>query len=332
MSSARRLSGRAASVVVASIVAAAAITVGMFANGRDGRPAAGPDPATSMPATSTTATTPASTSTTAPIADVGHLDVMTRGLVDCGSQLPVSVEVPGLQPIEGAVPSTPPPDHQLVKHWIARDHTIELRWPADRRELSSPTGRVELPPLVGSWGTDGHTTSAYTHGTDMLGSQLFSLTDVDGFDLSRLPSACSEIQFRVTSSDGSRQTLGFGLPTAPKGSTVDLGPLVGLRRTSPEQLPRDHTLACPDRVQRRWTVTVDAPSTSPAEALRTFLESDAAAVVPQPDTPRPFEETFMENDGTYRYEHYLEWSTYVAITVAPIGNGWAVTNWESGAC
>jgi len=304
MSPARRLGGRTTTVVVASIVAVAAIAVAMFGVDRHDQ-----------------------------TAEADHLDVITHQRVDCGSQLPVSVEVPGLQPIEGAAPSTPLPDHQVVEHWTAGGHTVELRWPADRREQLSPTGRIEPPLLVGSWGTDGHTTSAYRSGTDTAGSQLFSITDVAGFDLSRLPLACSTIQFRVTNSDGTRQTVGFGLPTAAtRGSIVDLGPLVGLRRTSPEILPRDHTLACPDRVQRRSTVTVDAQSATPIEALETFLEADAAVVVPQPALPRPFEETFMERDGTYRYEHYIEWSTYVAITVAPIGDGWAVTNWENGTC
>ena len=309
-------------------IVAIALAVAVISHHRPG----GPD-SKSDPATNTAAPTLAPSSTMNAIGYTGHLDVVNRGRVDCGRQLPVAVEVPGLQPIDGPAPSTPPPDHQLVEHWIGADHTIELRWPADRRVPLSPNSQTAQPVLIGAWGTDGRATSAYTNGTDMIGSQLFSITDISGFDLSRLPKACSVIQFRVTDSDGIRQTLGFELPTATtQGSTVDLGPLVGLRRTSPESLALDHTLACPDRVQRRWTVTVEAPSTSPIEALQTFLESDAAAVVPQPALPRPFEETFMQTDGTYRYEHYLEWSTYVAITVARNGDGWAVTNWENGTC
>jgi hypothetical protein len=309
-------------------IVAIALAVAVIGHHRPG----GPD-LQSDPAMSTAAPTPAPSSTMNSIGYTGHVDVVDRGRVDCGPQLPVAVGVPGLQPIEGPAALTPPPAHQLVEHWIAADHTVELRWPADRRVPVSPNGQPAQPVLIGSWGTDGHVTSAYTNGTDTIGSQLFSITDIDGFDLSRLPKACSVIQFRVTNSDGRRQTLGFELPTAAtRGSTVDLGPLVGLRRTSPESLAPDHTLACPDRVQRRWTVTVKTPSTSPIEALQTFLESDAAAVVPQAAVPRPFEETFMEADGTYRYEHYLEWSTYVAITVAPSGDGWAVTNFENGSC
>jgi hypothetical protein len=309
-------------------VVAIALAVAVIGRHRQGGPDVKSDPAAGM-----TAPTLAPTSTTTAIRDIGHLDVVNRGRVDCGPRLPVAVEVPGLQPIEGPAPSTPAPDHQLVEHWIAADHTIELRWPADPRVPLSSNGHTEQPVLIGALGTDGHATSAFTNGTDTIGSQLFSITDIDGFDLSHLPMACKVIQFRVTNTDGVRQTVGFDLPTAAtQGATVDLGPLVGLRRTSPERLALDHTLACPDRVQRRWTVTVQVPSTSPIEALQTFLESDAAAVVPQPALPRPFEETFMEADGTYRYEHYLEWSTYVAITVAPSGNGWAVTNLENGSC
>jgi hypothetical protein len=315
--------------VIVSIVVVAALAAAMTEADSSGRASGGSDPSTST--TQAPATT--SSSTLPPIEAVGHLDVVTHHRVECGSQLPISVDVPGAQPIDGPVPDTPPPDHQVVKHWNAADHTIELRWPADRRQLSSPGGAVVAFPMVGSWGSNGHTTSAYVNASDTTGSQLFSLTDVDGVDLSHLSPACSVVQLRVTKGDGSMQTLGFGIPTAGIDPlVVDLGPLVGLHRTSPERLPRDRTLACPDRVQRRSTVRVDAASASPSEALRTFLESDAAAVVPRPAVPRPFEETFMQNDGTYRYEHYLAWSTYVAITVAPTDGGWAVTNWENGEC
>jgi FAD/FMN-containing dehydrogenase len=162
---------------------------------------------------------------------------------------------------------------------------------------------------------------------------IFTVKNVEHLDLSGRLRACGELQIRVVTAAGASQTVGIAIPVrSGQGAVYDLDPLVGQHSTSRAVVSRDRSTKCPDKIDSVATVSAEVPSATPMEALRDFLESDVAADVPRAELPRPFEETYLESDGTFRYEHYLAWSEYVAITVDRMGGGWAVTNWEHGAC
>jgi hypothetical protein len=327
-----RRSGRVVSGVVGVLMVFAVVAVVVGSGTRTARPAA--LPATSVPP-STSTTAPAPSTTVAPV-DLGRVSVTPAVRVDCGSTLPVSVVVPGAAEDDfGPAPFTPAPDHQVVRHWTAADRIIEVRWPADERQLQAPGVLPQMEPvLVESWGSsEAGAISAWGRAEGATGPLLFSLTAVPGVLTSALSRACSIVEVRVTMNDGNRETIGYRLPlTALGGGSVDLGPIVGLHRTSLAVVPRDRSSQCPDRVGSVATVSFQTPSPTPAEALQTFLDADTVLDLRELGGPNPFEETFLKSDGTYRYERFLGWSEYVAMTVDRMGDGWAVTNWEHGHC
>jgi hypothetical protein len=277
------------------------------------------------------AATPA---TTVGAPDGNHVVVPGNG-AECGSTLPVSLGVPGATEARDAPMQSVPASHQqVVRRWVAADRTVEVRWPPDRRTLVATAPHPGGDPgLVEGWST-GETGSLSAFG-QTVGSTAPLL-----FEVAPLPDqpnglswSCSVVQIRLSMANGASQTLGYRLPlgSSPAG-LVDLGALVSLQRTSSAVVPRNRAMLCPDRAGTVASVPGATPSATPVEALRTFLESDMARDVPQPELPRPFEQTLLASDGTYRFEHFVAWTQYVAITVDRMGAGWSVTNWERGEC
>jgi hypothetical protein len=246
--------------------------------------------------------------------------------------------VDGAHPVKGPAPSTPPVGRQVVRHWTTPQRTIELRWPADPRSTKvDPIAATAVGIQVGSWGMSSQTMLTVRGSTDngAEGPVLFVLTERPGANLTALSHRCSVVQMRIIAANGIQQTVGVRLPLPlpmMSDQLVDLGPLVSLQRSSPRVVPIDRSLECPTQVSEVATVRAATPSPAPLGALRDFLESDAAAQVPQAEVLRPFTETYLPSDGTYRYEHFLAWSEYVAITVERTGHAWAVTHWEHGTC
>jgi hypothetical protein len=248
----------------------------------------------------------------------------------------VEVTVGSVEAIKGPAPSTPSVGRQVVRHWTTPERTVELRWPPDPRELSTDpkhTGAAEVQ--VGSWEMSSQSVVTVRANPDnsALGPVLFVLTQKPRTNLGRLSPRCSVVQFRVTAANGTRQTVGLSLPLAAlNGNLIDLGPLVHLRHTSQRAVPVDRSVECPTQVSGVAAVRAAKSNSTPAGALSDFIESDAGRELPQPSSSSPFTETHLTSDNTYRYEHFLAWSEYVAITVERQGSGWAVTHWEHGEC
>jgi len=238
--------------------------------------------------------------------------------------------------VKGRTPSTPPVGRQVVRHWSTPERTIELRWPPDPRSLQvDPTVGTAAGMQIGSWEMSSATMIVVRGSTDngIEGPVLFSLSEHPGMHLGTLQPRCAVVQLRIIAADGKQQTVGVRLPLPViSGQLVDLGPLVGIRRTSSRVVAIDRPVECPTNVSEVATVRAAVPNPSPLGALRDFVESAAGAQVPQPELLRPFTETYLPSDGSYRYEHFLAWSEYVAITVETTGHAWAVTHWEHGTC
>jgi hypothetical protein len=336
-------------VVVVGAIAVALIGAAYFAGSGSG--AASSPPLTSVSVSSTTSSTtisptaippttisPTTTPSTTPPApvDLGTYRSSAPSAAACGSELPVEVAVASVAAVKGAAPSTPPVGRQIVRHWTTPERTVEVRWPPDPRELSTG-GKYDVAAntQVGSWGMATQSVLTVRGGNDngADGPVLFVVTQKRGIHLGVLTPRCSVVQFRVIAANGTYQTVGVPLPLPlMTGQLVDLGPLVEVRSTSLAVVPLDRAIACPANVTEVAAVHAALPNATPAGALRDFTESDAWRQVPQPELMRPFTQTRLTSDNTYRYEHFLAWSEYVAITVERSGTGWAVTHWEHGQC
>ncbi len=260
----------------------------------------------------------------------------------CGPEFPAAIDVFETigAPVDHAAPGTPPPHGQVVRTWRTPDFVLEARWPADPREVQAPAGAQEDAGLLAGWSSTGSSDLTVDVSTpaDVIGDMTVSVMDftVD-FSSGTRPlatnGACGPLQLRISASNGQRQTVGVVLgPLGSGARIVDLGALVDSRTTSDEPLAAGRTSLCRD-ASSVVTEVHGAPSmASPVEALRSFLQSGWAATLPTPSLPRPFDEITLTSDGSVRYEHYVEWNTFVVIMATSSDGAWAVTGWWSDSC
>jgi hypothetical protein len=135
---------------------------------------------------------------------------------------------------------------------------------------------------------------------------------------------------RFISAAGATRTVGLARSAAE--SSFDLGPLVGATSDHTAPSTGASSIECPNAVGQPVAVPVTSASSTPAEALRAFLESGAAARLDVPTPPRPFHEYRVAGDGSTRFEHYTNFDEHVAISVVASGSGWAVVGWLRQRC
>ncbi|MEX1005449.1 MAG: hypothetical protein WD156_08775 [Acidimicrobiia bacterium] len=262
----------------------------------------------------------------------------------CGGDLPVSVELPDDfdGPTTGASPQAAEPleDGQLGVHWTGRDGSVEIRWPTDLGYRGADVGPMGTPGNVSFvlFGTDGPGVFADNpHG--------FPDSEQDSLESDWVANDCHVAQLTVYgpagSTDASVDTV-FGPASEP--SVLRLAPT--LPRLGENQLVIEtRTVEVPPEV-----VVCQAPSEEP-----TISETIADPVVhPTPtEALQAYVETvdrwpnlgyfeFVEPDGTITYGKAFEPDPMtvptpddglvIAVSVVPMGDGWAVDGWESSGC
>lgn len=260
----------------------------------------------------------------------------------CGRELPASISIPAAAaPVNRPAPDTPPlSDTQVVRSWVTPLFTLEARWPPDPRTLQATPGLSDASPLFAGWHSLGPdelsvdvSNPADTIGNTVLSNTDFTLMFVADPRVRAMSGECGLLQLRVMRHDGQRMTVGVRLAAGADGpQIIDLGPLVDRHATLDAAIGADRVLLCPGVVGSVAEVR-DAPSAaSPAEALRAFLASVISAAVPRSSSPRPFDETTLTANRTVRYEQFVEWTTFVTVTVGEVADGWDVIAWSTGSC
>jgi len=277
----------------------------------------------SIPAEAPVATTSLepSTSSTVPSA--------VRGVPICGSELPVTVEVPAATsgPNPGPAVYWPTTEGQFAQYWELPAGTIEVRWPADARELYD----IETPRVRGdSTVFDGMSASVPEDGSQL--TVTVPNLDASPITLTTSPNAaglqapCNLLQVRYIDLRGNQTTRGYNIAnfnTEPMFGT-DLNPLV--TSTDSSALPDPETVAsCGNDIND----TVSGPNApSAAEALLGFLESDEA----QPGLMASGYSEFTANGNEVIYAYINDDRLITHITVTRTGTGWAVTHLNSAGC
>ena len=328
----RTLAFAGGAVVVALLIAVPAVLWGgepapFGSPGDPGTPVVG---ATSEPATSTADT---SATTIAPV------PVLT-----CNGELPVPVELPEDfdGPTAGPSPqaSQPLEDGQFGMHWTGREGSIEIRWPTDlayRVEDVEPTGTPENVSFI-VFGTGG---------PEVFGDNPHGFPDPEPGSLESdwVSNDCHVAQLTVFGPAGSTDAS-VDIVGGPESESSVLRLAPTLPRPGENQLVIEtrtvdfvpEVVACQgpaDEATISDTIADPVVYPTPTEALAAYVES-----VDRWPNAGYFE--FLEPDGTITYGSLFEPDPMtaptpddglvIAVSVVPMGDGWAVDGWESSGC
>ena len=284
----------------------------------------------SVPATSTR---DAAASTVAPVP-----------ALTCGGELPVSVELPDDfdGPTGGASPqaSEPLESGQYGIHWMGRQGTIEIRWPTDLAYRSAdvePTGTPDNVLFI-VFGTDGPDVfSDNPHGFPDA-EQVMSDPDLVANDchVAQLtvfgPAGSTDASVEIVGGPETESSVLRLAPTLPRlgenqlvvgSQTVDTVPAVvacegsSAERTISDVVPDPVVYGTPTEALKAFVETVDS---WPNVGYFEFLEPDGTITYGKPFAPDLMVAP-TPDDGFV-----------VAVSVVPVGDGWAVDAWESSGC
>lgn len=264
----------------------------------------------------------------------------------CGDELPYTVALPEDfdGPIDGPSPESgePAEDGQLVVHWLGRDGSVEIRWPANQEYLEGAEWGSD--PAWGGPDTDFALFFAVAPVEDdrraeIMGSELVP-TDL-------MTGPCDAIQMVAygPGHDGVLGRRGVADFEATGGKMLTIYP--DLLRPRDTQLILDtvqtdevpEVVACTagDGSLGPENMTGTAPDKSvyqsTVEALEAVLNTDVAERWPKTGF---FE--LAHTDGTITYVNPVDDQSLdpqpqdgavVSITVEQSGAGWTVTRWES---
>ena len=302
------------------------------------------DQPSAVPAATTTTVPPDTTTTTAPSAT----STANPSPTACGSELPFQVTLPDDfgGPVEGASPhaSHPTEDGQLAIHWLGRDGSVEIRWPANQEYLEGAVWGE--PDLDGSRDPD---------------SIMFigpPIPDVDGverpFVAELLPTEamsgpCDGAQLAIyrPRDGGNSELVGATLGAEGKEGLVIYPGLARPRDevlvvetidtdTIPEVRACDGGPGVDFVPTKSGTISDNAVLGTPEEALQELLDTDVARTWPKVGY---FE--LVSSDGTITYGNPYddnspdprpETGLVVSVTVVEVDDGWTVTEWETSGC
>jgi hypothetical protein len=304
----------------------------------DGAPVAAPDETTTTGSLGTTTTSvPPTTTTTESAAPA------------CGTELPYQVTLPEdfIGPIAGPAPHAPHPaeDGQLAIHWLGRDGSVEIRWPADQEYLE---GAV--------WGEPAYDRSQNPDSPMFIGPPV---PDIDGVErpivtdvlpTEDMSGPCDGAQLVVYSpavDGGNAELLGAGFGAEGQEGLAIYPDLARPRDkvlivetiatgTIPEVLACDGGPGV-DFVPRKTGTTPNGPIFgTPEEAFQDLLDTDVAESWPNVGY---FE--LVAPDGTLTYGNPLDDNSpdprpdnglVISVTVIEVEGGWTVTEWEASGC
>lgn len=281
-----------------------------------------------------------------PATSIGDTSATTIAAVPvsiCGGELPVPVELPEDfdGPTAGASPqaSEPLEDGQFGFHWTGRDGSIEIRWPTDlayRGADVEPTGAPENVSFI-VFGTDG----PELFGDNPHGFPDSELGSVQGDWVSNDchvaqltvfgPAGSTEASVEIVGGPESESVLRLAPTLARPGEnllvvdtrTVELVPQVVACQGPSDEPTRSDTIAdpvvhpTPTEALEAYVETVDR---WPNGGYFEFLEPDGTVTYGKPFVPDPMSAP-TPDDGLV-----------IAVSVVPVGDGWAVDAWESSGC
>jgi hypothetical protein len=252
------------------------------------------------------------------------------GTPTCGVALTVNVVVPNATsgPINGPAPKATQPAAagQFIQYWTVSGGTIEIRWPADHQPLyASDRTAPDTDAVTGTgWATaqDGSTVEIKAPEIDPASHDADTYTVVmTRKSTTSSVQPCDKIQVRTIQVNGSQSAIAFDTADFNK-PTIDLNALVRSSQDVPTAPITDNNSACPEggATTGGGSVPVSAPSGTPSEALRRFLD--------QPDSnglgDSGYDEYHVTSDDSYVYQRSIAGSVVNVVTVARIEQGWQV--------
>ena len=304
----------------------------------DGAPVAAPGETTTTGSlgTTTTSVTPTTTKT-------------ESAAPACGTELPYQVTLPEdfIGPMAGPAPHGPHPaeDGQLVMHWLGRDGSVEIRWPANQEYLE----RAE-------WGSE-----PVWGGPDMDFALFFSVipakdewpAEIGGFELlptDLMTGPCDAIQV-VTYGPGYDGVLGRRGVAYGANGVEELTIYPDLLRPRDKVLVVEtlETTEVPEVVEcqdgpgvedvppnKAGTTPDSSVFDTPEEALQDILGTDIAETWPNvgyfelvtPDGIVTYGNPLDDNSPDPRPDNGL----VISVTVIEVEGGWTVTEWETSGC
>lgn len=298
------------------------------------------------PADSTTTTAPATTTSVL----ASSTTVATP--LACGGELPYQVTLPEdfNGPNMGPSPHAPDPaeEGQLIVHWLGRDGSVEIRWPANAEYMEGA--------VWGDTAAEGARPAPEDDWPLFIGPEF---PDVDGVDRpivgTILPTAvmsgpCDASQLAIYSPNG--EGVESDLVAATFGTSGQEGLVIFPELARPrdkalvvETIETDtipEVVACDggpgvDFVPKKSGTTPDSPVfASPEEALQDILGTDIAGTWPKvgyfelvsPDGTITYGNPYDDNSADPRPENGL----VISVTVVEGESGWSVTKWETSGC
>lgn len=294
--------------------------------GLGGSPTGGPVATTTVPETSST----------------------SPGLRSCGTELPFHVTLPDdfTGPNVGPSPHAPSPaeEGQLIIHWLGRDGSVEIRWPANEEYLrDAEWGEPEEIQPEPDWPM-------------FIGP---SFPDVDGVDrpivssvlpTSAMTGPCDASQLAIYSPSGDGEDASLVGATFGTGGEEGLVIYPGLLRPQDKVLVVEtietdtlpEVRACDggpeaQSVPKKFGTTSDSPVfDTPEEALQDMLDTSIARnwsnvgyfKLVSPDGTITFGHPYDDNSPDPRPDNGL----VIAVTVVEVEGGWSVTQWETSGC
>lgn len=328
----RTLAFAGGAAVVALLIAVPAVLWGgePVPFGSPGDPGAPVVGATSEPTTS--------------LGDTAATTIAPAPVYICNGELPVPVELPEDfdGPMSGASPqaSEPLEDGQLALHWTGRDGSVEIRWPTDltyRDADVEPTGTPANVSFI-VFGTGGpEVFGDNPHGfpdSELVSSESdWIANDCHVAQLTVFgPAGSTAASVEIVSGPESESSVLRLAPTLARPGENQL--VIGTQTV--EVLPE--VVACQgssDETTLSDTISDPVAYPTPTEALEAYVET-----VDRWPNGGYFE--FLEPDGTITYGMPFEADPMVAptpddglviaVSVVPVGDGWAVDAWESSGC
>lgn len=259
-----------------------------------------------------------------------------RGVPTCGAELPVTFEVPSALegPLPGPAASDPTLEGQFAQYWELPAGTIEVRWPADPREV------YDLDRLRGdqtvfeqmSVGTpeDGSQAQVKVPNIDPgLTAADSTLTMTATSSAADLQGPCDLVQVRYIDGNGNQTTRGYDVTNFAREPAfgVDLNPLVTIVGDAASAPDLAQMASCGSNDIDRDAMGPAAAT--PAEALDQYLDSDAAAAGFIKSGYREYE--IGENE--FQYATFTDDSTLLTLfTVSRSGQDWSVSHVISVGC
>lgn len=293
-------------------------------------------------ADTTTTTIPAATTTSAP-----PTTTITESAPVCGTELPYQVTLPEdfKGPIEGPSPHAPDPaeNGQLVRHWLGRDGSVEIRWPADQEYLEDA--------MWGESEYDGPRNDPLMFigppSPDADGVERPFVTDVLPTEVMSGPCDGAQLAVYMATENAESELVGATFGAGDEEELVIYPGLARLRErvlivetietdTIPEVLACDGGPGV-DFVPRNNGTTPDSPAFgTPEEALQDLLNTEVADTWPQVGY---FE--LVSSNGTVTYANPYDDNSpdprpenglVISVTVIEREGGWTVTEWETSGC